>query len=259
MATELGRDLRVSCQWEYGRAGGWSARDSRRPWRSHPQLGQMWKLWGGEEGAAALGGALFLLLFALGVRQLLKLRRPMGFPPGPPGLPFIGNIYSLAASAELPHVYMRKQSQVYGEVPLRRVPGREGRQTGPGWPGPSWLDLWSLVSRVIGTSPYASCPLRDIRFQAVEGRSPRRRAPCKGSPAPASDPLGAEAPRRSRPDFPATARALAPAPAPFGSPTAQPLQVQVGPLPSGRASCESASQLCGSCTRLVGKLRRSKF
>ncbi|KAL4678683.1 hypothetical protein H8957_007791 [Semnopithecus entellus] len=76
----------------------------------------MWKLWGGEEGAAALGGALFLLLFALGVRQLLKQRRPMGFPPGPPGLPFIGNIYSLAASAELPHVYMRKQSQVYGEI-----------------------------------------------------------------------------------------------------------------------------------------------
>ncbi|XP_003254309.1 vitamin D 25-hydroxylase [Nomascus leucogenys] len=76
----------------------------------------MWKLWRADEGAAALGGALFLLLFALGVRQLLKQRRPMGFPPGPPGLPFIGNIYSLAASSELPHVYMRKQSQVYGEI-----------------------------------------------------------------------------------------------------------------------------------------------
>ncbi|XP_054098112.1 vitamin D 25-hydroxylase isoform X3 [Callithrix jacchus] len=76
----------------------------------------MWKLWRAEEGAAALGGSLFLLLFALGVRQLLKQRRPMGFPPGPPGLPFIGNIYSLATSAELPHVYLRKQSQVYGEI-----------------------------------------------------------------------------------------------------------------------------------------------
>lgn len=65
---------------------------------------------------AALGGVLFLLLFALGVRQLLKQRRPSGFPPGPSGLPFIGNIYSLAASAELPHIYMKKQSQVYGEV-----------------------------------------------------------------------------------------------------------------------------------------------
>ncbi|XP_047372219.1 vitamin D 25-hydroxylase isoform X5 [Sciurus carolinensis] len=67
-------------------------------------------------GAAAVGGALFLVLFALGVRQLLKQRRPVGFPPGPRGLPFIGNICSLAASAELPHVYMRKQTQVYGEI-----------------------------------------------------------------------------------------------------------------------------------------------
>ncbi|XP_065738859.1 vitamin D 25-hydroxylase isoform X2 [Phocoena phocoena] len=76
----------------------------------------MWEPHGAEAFAAALGGALFLLLFALGVRQLLKQRRPSGFPPGPSGLPFIGNIYSLGASAELPHVYMKKQSQVYGEI-----------------------------------------------------------------------------------------------------------------------------------------------
>ncbi|XP_004472575.3 vitamin D 25-hydroxylase isoform X2 [Dasypus novemcinctus] len=77
-----------------------------------PEPRAMWE----REAEAALGGALFLLLLALGVRQLLKQRRPTGFPPGPLGLPFIGNIYSLAASAELPHVYMRKQSQVYGEI-----------------------------------------------------------------------------------------------------------------------------------------------
>lgn len=76
----------------------------------------MWEPRGAGACAGAIGGALLLLLLALGVRQLLKQRRPRGFPPGPSGLPFIGNIYSLAASAELPHVYMRKQSQVYGEV-----------------------------------------------------------------------------------------------------------------------------------------------
>ncbi|XP_065800611.1 vitamin D 25-hydroxylase isoform X14 [Muntiacus reevesi] len=76
----------------------------------------MWEPHSAEAFAAALGGVFFLLLFALGVRQLLKQRRPSGFPPGPSGLPFIGNIYSLAASAELPHVYMKKQSQVYGEI-----------------------------------------------------------------------------------------------------------------------------------------------
>lgn len=83
---------------------------------SQPQLRAMWEPPGAEVFPAALGGVLFLLLFALGVRQLLKQRRPSGFPPGPSGLPFIGNIYSLAASAELPHIYMKKQSQVYGEV-----------------------------------------------------------------------------------------------------------------------------------------------
>ncbi|DAA22257.1 vitamin D 25-hydroxylase isoform 3 [Bos taurus] len=76
----------------------------------------MWEPHSAEAFVAALGGVFFLLLFALGVRQLLKQRRPSGFPPGPSGLPFIGNIYSLAASAELPHVYMKKQSQVYGEI-----------------------------------------------------------------------------------------------------------------------------------------------
>lgn len=81
-----------------------------------PLPGAMREPPGAEACAAALGGAVFLLLLALGLRQLLKQRRPTGFPPGPSGLPFIGNIYSLATSAELPHVYMRKQSQVYGEV-----------------------------------------------------------------------------------------------------------------------------------------------
>lgn len=73
---------------------------------------------GARACAGALAGALLLLLFVLVVRQLLRQRRPSGFPPGPPRLPFVGNICSLALSADLPHVYMRKQSRVYGEVGL---------------------------------------------------------------------------------------------------------------------------------------------
>ena len=93
----------------------------------------MWEPHSAEAFAAALGGVFFLLLFALGVRQLLKQRRPSGFPPGPSGLPFIGNIYSLAASAELPHVYMKKQSQVYGEVQPTEGPRLPPRGRGWGW------------------------------------------------------------------------------------------------------------------------------
>lgn len=112
---------------------------ARQHWRKRPSSslapvsfaarpGPMWAVREAERCAAALAGVFFLLLFALGVRQLLKQRRPVGFPPGPRGFPLIGNIYSLAASAELPHVYMRKQSQVYGEVQPRTAVGREGRR-----------------------------------------------------------------------------------------------------------------------------------
>ncbi|XP_042301070.1 vitamin D 25-hydroxylase isoform X4 [Sceloporus undulatus] len=64
--------------------------------------------------AASLALLAFALLAALVVRQLLKQRRPVGFPPGPAGLPLVGNIHSLAA--EQPHVYMRRQSQLHGQI-----------------------------------------------------------------------------------------------------------------------------------------------
>lgn len=94
----------------------------------------MLKLPGFQECAAALAGALLLLLLVLVVCQLLRQRRPTGFPPGPPRLPFIGNICSLAMSAELPHVYMRRQSQVYGEVGRATdLPSARSRGQRPPW------------------------------------------------------------------------------------------------------------------------------
>lgn len=66
----------------------------------------------GPATAAVAGAAVLLLLLV--VRQLWKQRRPVGFPPGPVGLPLIGNIHSLAS--EQPHVYMKRQSQFHGQV-----------------------------------------------------------------------------------------------------------------------------------------------
>lgn len=53
------------------------------------------------------------LLVALLVRQLVKQRRPPGFPPGPSPIPIVGNIMSLATE---PHVFLKKQSEVHGQV-----------------------------------------------------------------------------------------------------------------------------------------------
>uniref|UniRef100_A0A671S5J7 Vitamin D 25-hydroxylase n=2 Tax=Sinocyclocheilus TaxID=75365 RepID=A0A671S5J7_9TELE len=59
-------------------------------------------------------GSLFVTLFILLViRQLVKQRRPRGFPPGPTPLPMIGNILSLATE---PHVYMKRQSDIHGQI-----------------------------------------------------------------------------------------------------------------------------------------------
>eukprot|EP00062_Callorhinchus_milii_P003644 gi/632941764/ref/XP_007886041.1/ PREDICTED: LOW QUALITY PROTEIN: vitamin D 25-hydroxylase [Callorhinchus milii] len=60
--------------------------------------------------------ALLSLLLTLGVslvRHLLKQRRPPGFPPDPPPLPFIGNVLSLVSE---PHVFMKKQSETHGQI-----------------------------------------------------------------------------------------------------------------------------------------------
>ncbi|XP_051885538.1 vitamin D 25-hydroxylase isoform X2 [Pristis pectinata] len=60
-----------------------------------------------------LGTLLFLLLNLLLVRHLLKQRRPRGFPPGPAALPLIGSVFSLVTE---PHVFMKKQSEVHGQI-----------------------------------------------------------------------------------------------------------------------------------------------
>lgn len=58
-----------------------------------------------------------LLAFLL-VRQLVKQRRPPGFPPGPSPIPVIGNIMSLVTE---PHVFLKKQSEVHGQVTTDRL------------------------------------------------------------------------------------------------------------------------------------------
>ncbi|XP_072321513.1 vitamin D 25-hydroxylase [Eucyclogobius newberryi] len=56
--------------------------------------------------------ALVLLVLVL-VRQLVKQRRPAGFPPGPSPIPIIGNMMSLVTE---PHVFLKKQSEVHGQI-----------------------------------------------------------------------------------------------------------------------------------------------
>uniref|UniRef100_A0A8C6SUV3 Cytochrome P450, family 2, subfamily R, polypeptide 1 n=1 Tax=Neogobius melanostomus TaxID=47308 RepID=A0A8C6SUV3_9GOBI len=61
----------------------------------------------------ALFSLASVLLVLLLVRQLVKQRRPVGFPPGPSPIPIIGNMMSLVTE---PHVFLKKQSEVHGQV-----------------------------------------------------------------------------------------------------------------------------------------------
>ncbi|XP_077084603.1 vitamin D 25-hydroxylase [Siphateles boraxobius] len=66
-----------------------------------------------EQTLVCLGSLFITLFILLVICQLLKQRRPRGFPPGPTPLPLIGNILSLATE---PHVYMKRQSDIYGQI-----------------------------------------------------------------------------------------------------------------------------------------------
>ncbi|XP_005805651.1 vitamin D 25-hydroxylase [Xiphophorus maculatus] len=65
------------------------------------------------EALLALSCLAVVLLAFLLVRQLVKQRRPPGFPPGPSPIPIIGNIFSLATE---PHVFLKRQSEVHGQI-----------------------------------------------------------------------------------------------------------------------------------------------
>lgn len=66
-----------------------------------------------EQALLGVGCLTVAFLVFLLVCQLVKQRRPPGFPPGPSPIPVIGNILSLATE---PHVFLKKQSEVHGQV-----------------------------------------------------------------------------------------------------------------------------------------------
>lgn len=66
-----------------------------------------------EQALLGVGCLTVAFLVFLLVCQLVKQRRPPGFPPGPSTIPVIGNILSLATE---PHVFLKKQSEVHGQV-----------------------------------------------------------------------------------------------------------------------------------------------
>ncbi|XP_012721842.2 cytochrome P450 2J6 [Fundulus heteroclitus] len=72
---------------------------------------------------------IFIFTILVVVNFLIK-RDPPHFPPGPPALPFFGNIFSI--EAKQPHIYLTKLAEVYGNVFCIRL-GRHKTVFISGW------------------------------------------------------------------------------------------------------------------------------
>ncbi|XP_054913193.1 cytochrome P450 2J6-like [Poeciliopsis prolifica] len=73
---------------------------------------------------------LILIFVILIIVNLLNKQDPPHFPPGPPALPFFGNIFSI--ESKQPHIYLTKLADVYGNVFCIRL-GRHKTVFLSGW------------------------------------------------------------------------------------------------------------------------------
>ncbi|MBN3326356.1 CP2J2 protein, partial [Atractosteus spatula] len=73
------------------------------------------------EGLDAQSILLFLAVFLL-ITDIVKNKNPKNFPPGPWGLPILGNVFNI--DTKQTHIYMGKLAENYGDVSSMRL-GRE--------------------------------------------------------------------------------------------------------------------------------------
>ncbi|XP_071751795.1 cytochrome P450 2J2-like [Centroberyx gerrardi] len=69
-----------------------------------------------------LNGILLFSFALLLIAYFLMKRNPPNFPPGPPALPLLGNVFSI--DTQQPHIYLTKLADVYGNVFCMRL-GRD--------------------------------------------------------------------------------------------------------------------------------------
>ncbi|XP_075895321.1 cytochrome P450 2J2-like isoform X2 [Nelusetta ayraudi] len=77
-----------------------------------------------------LKGLLLFILVVLLATYFLSKEEPQNFPPGPPALPLLGNVFSI--EAKQPHIYLTKLADVYGNVFCIRL-GRHKTVFVSGW------------------------------------------------------------------------------------------------------------------------------